>query len=156
MSFAEVPTSLKSESSKRVRTTSPVSDTQVNSSSPPRTAVFSQMRKTLKDEIGNALGIAQLGGKHPKAKPWKGEGSGVFEIVDDYDGDTYRAVYTVRFEKAVYTLHAFQKKSPAGIKTARQDKELVTARLRQAQQHYEAEYGEKSKSQPGADRARKR
>ncbi len=53
----------------------------------------------VKDEIGNALGIAQLGGKHPKAKPWKGEGSGVFEIVDDYDGDTYRAVYTVRFER---------------------------------------------------------
>ncbi len=110
----------------------------------------------VKDEIGNALGIAQLGGKHPRAKPWKGEGSGVFEIVDDYDGDTYRAVYTVRFERAIYTLHAFQKKSPAGIKTARQDKELVTARLKLAQQHYEAEYGEKSKGQHGTDRTRKR
>ncbi len=100
----------------------------------------------VKDEIGNALGIAQLGGKHPKAKPWKGEGSGVFEIVDDYDGDTYRAVYTVRFERAVYALHAFQKKSPSGIKTGRQDKELVKARLKLAQQHYEAEYGKKSTS----------
>lgn len=51
-----------------------------------------------KDEIGAALSVAQFGGKHPKAKPWKGEGPGVLEIVEDYRGDTYRAVYTVRFE----------------------------------------------------------
>jgi phage-related protein len=69
-------------------------------------------------EIGNALGLAQFGGKHPDAKPWKGEGPGVFEVVDDFDGDTWRAVYTVRFRYVVYVLHAFQKKSPRGKKTA--------------------------------------
>ena len=55
----------------------------------------------VKDELGTALSVVQFGGKHPKAKPWKGEGAGVFEIVEDHRGDTYRAVYTVRFECAV-------------------------------------------------------
>jgi phage-related protein len=68
--------------------------------------------------MGVALSVAQFGGKHPKAKPWKGEGSGVLEIVEVHRGDTYRAAYTVRFEKAAYVLHAFQKKSPKGIKTS--------------------------------------
>lgn len=95
----------------------------------------------VKDELGNALGLAQFGGKHPRAKPWKGEGPGVFEVVDDYDGDTFRAVYTVRFREAVYVLHAFQKKSPAGIRTARTDVELIARRLRLAQQDYEVRYG---------------
>jgi phage-related protein/predicted XRE-type DNA-binding protein len=76
--------------------------------------------EAVKDEIGLALSVAQFGGKHPKAKPWKGEGPGVLEIVEDHRGDTYRAVYTVRFENAAYVLHAFQKKSPKGIKTAGQ------------------------------------
>src|SRR5438445_11781197 len=75
----------------------------------------------VKDEIGTALSVAQVGGKHPHTKPWKGEGPGVFELVEDHRGDTYRAVYTVRFERAVYVLHTFQKKSPSGIKTARKD-----------------------------------
>src|SRR5882762_4939529 len=70
-------------------------------------------------EIGSALSVAQFGGKHPSAKPWRGEGPGVFEVVEDHRADTYRAVYTVKFESAVYVLHAFQKKSPSGIKTAR-------------------------------------
>ncbi len=52
-------------------------------------------------KIGVALSVAQFGGKHPKAKPWKGEGSGVLEIVEDHRGDTYRAVYTVKFSQAV-------------------------------------------------------
>jgi phage-related protein len=51
--------------------------------------------------IGFALSAAQYGGKHPSAKPWKGEGPGVLEIVKDYDSDTYRAIYTVRFARAV-------------------------------------------------------
>ena len=55
--------------------------------------------------VGYALGVAQLGGKHPRAKPWKGEGGGIFEVVEDYSGDTYRAVYTVRFAQAIYVLH---------------------------------------------------
>lgn len=95
----------------------------------------------VKDEMGNALGLAQFGGKHPKAKPWKGQGAGVFEVVDDHDGDTFRAVYTVRFKEVVYVLHAFQKKSPRGVRTAQTDIELVSTRLKVAQQDYEARYG---------------
>lgn len=92
-------------------------------------------------EMGNALGVAQFGGKHPSAKPWKGQGVGVFEIVEDFDGDAYRAVYTVRFPEVVYVLHAFQKKSPKGIKTARGDVELVGQRLKIARKDYELRYG---------------
>ncbi len=65
----------------------------------------------------------------------------VFEAVDDYDGDTYRAVYTVRFREVVYVLHAFQKKSPSGIRTARSDVEMVERRLRLAQEDHEVRYG---------------
>ncbi|MGB9369639.1 MAG: type II toxin-antitoxin system RelE/ParE family toxin [Xanthobacteraceae bacterium] len=93
------------------------------------------------DEIGNALGVAQFGGKHPKAKAWKGQGSGVFEVVEDFDGDTFRAVYTVQFRKAIYVLHAFQKKSPKGIRTARTDIELIARRLKIAKEDYAARYG---------------
>ena len=95
----------------------------------------------VKDEMGNALGLAQFGGKHPSAKPWKGQGSGVFEVVEDHDGDTYRAVYTVRFKEVVYVLHAFQKKSPKGIRTAQVDVDRVERRLKVAQQDYEVRYG---------------
>src|SRR5882672_4282680 len=91
----------------------------------------------VQDELGNALGLAQFGGKHPQAKPWKGQGTGVFEVVENHDGNTYRAVYTVRFREVVYVLHAFQKKSPSGIRTARTDIELITRRLKIAQQDYE-------------------
>jgi phage-related protein len=69
------------------------------------------------------------------------EGPGVFEVVDDFSGDTYRAVYTVRFRHVVYVLHAFQKKSPRGKKTARTDIELIARRLSIARQDYEAGYG---------------
>jgi phage-related protein len=95
----------------------------------------------VKDEIGHALGVAQFGRKHPKAKPWKGEGPGVLEIVEDHRGDTYRAVYTVRFERAVYVLHAFQKKSPSGVKTALTDVKLIGQRLKTAKEDYETRYG---------------
>jgi len=97
--------------------------------------------EAVKDAIGSALSVAQFGGKHPAAKPWKGEGPGVLEIVEIYQGSAYRAVYTLHFERAVYVLHAFQKKSPRGIKTARPDVELVTKRLRAARQDHEARYG---------------
>jgi phage-related protein len=102
---------------------------------------FLQFPEPVKDEIGNALGVAQFGGKHPAAKPWKGQGSGVFEVVEDHDGDTYRAVYTVRFREVVYVLHAFQKKSPKGIKTAQNDIDLIEKRLRVAREDYEARHG---------------
>jgi len=91
--------------------------------------------------MGNALGIAQFGGMAPKAKSWKGLGPGVAEIVESHDGNAYRAVYTVRFEKAVYVLHAFQKKSPSGIRTAKRNVDLVEQRLKQAQRDYEEHYG---------------
>lgn len=90
---------------------------------------------------GFALSAAQFGGKHPSAKPWKGEGPGVLEIVKDFDGDTYRAVYTVRFSQAVYVLHAFQKKSPRGIATRQTDVVAIRERLRIAQKDYEKRYG---------------
>ena len=91
----------------------------------------------VQSEMGYALGLAQLGSKHPHAKPWKGEGPGVLEIVEDHRGDTYRAVYTVRFAAAVYVLHAFQKKSKAGIKTPQEDVKLIAERLKRAQADYE-------------------
>jgi phage-related protein len=106
---------------------------------------FLDFPESVKDELGNALGLAQFGGKHPSAKPWKGLGPGVFEVAEDYDGDTYRAVYTVRFKQAVYVLHAFQKKSPKGIKTAWVDVALIERRLMMAHRDYEARY-DKSKS----------
>ena len=95
----------------------------------------------VKEDMGNALGIAQFGGTAPTAKPWKGLGSGVLEIVESHDGNAYRAVYTVRFEKALYVLHAFQKKSPSGVRTAKRDVDLVEQRLNQAQRDYEEHYG---------------
>ena len=101
--------------------------------------------EAVKDEIGVALSVAQFGGKHPKAKPWRGEGPGVLEMVEDHRGDAYRAVYTVKFENAAYVLHAFQKKSPKGIKTAHSDVELVSRRLKAASEDYEARYGKRKK-----------
>lgn len=91
--------------------------------------------------IGMALAFAQFGAKHPSAKPWRGAGPGVFEIVQDFAGNTYRGVYTVRFPKAICVLHCFQKKSPHGISTARSDIQLILARLRVAQAEYEKRHG---------------
>ena len=82
-----------------------------------------------------------FGGTAPTAKPWKGLGPGVLEIVESHDGNAYRAVYTVRFEKAVYVLHAFQKKSPSGIRTAKRHVDLVAERLKTAESDYEEHYG---------------
>lgn len=93
------------------------------------------------DDFGYALGVVQLGGIPPSAKPWKGEGPGVFEIVEDHRGDTYRVAYTVRFAKAVYVLHCFQKKAPSGIRTAKSDVDLIHERLKTAQADYEVRYG---------------
>jgi len=101
---------------------------------------FLNFPEPVKDEMGNALGVVQFGGKHPSAKPWKGQGAGVFEVVEDHAGDTYRAIYTVRFKEVVYVLHAFQKKSSTGIKTAQLDVDMVERRLKVAQQDYEAHY----------------
>ena len=96
------------------------------------------------DDVGYALGAVQLGGHPASAKIWKGLGPGVFEIVEDHRSGTYRAVYTVRFREAVYVLHAFQKKSPSGIRTARLDVDLVAKRLKAAKDDYEVRYGKET------------
>ena len=88
------------------------------------------------NDFGYALGAVQMGATPPQAKPWKGEGSGVLELVENHRGDTFRAVYAVRFSEAVYVLHCFQKKSPSGIRTAQNDIDLIHERLKLAQQHY--------------------
>jgi phage-related protein len=88
--------------------------------------------------VGLALYAAQLGETPPDAKPLKGfGGAGVLEIVDDFDGDTFRAVYTVRFAKAVYVLHAFQKKSKRGVATPKAELDLIDQRLKRAREDYE-------------------
>ncbi len=92
------------------------------------------MPEDVQDTFGFALYLAQLGEKHPGAKPMKEfTGAGVLEIVEDYSSDTYRAVYTVRFADAVYVLHVFQKKSKHGIATPKEEIEKIKARLKIAQ-----------------------
>ncbi len=87
------------------------------------------------DRVGYALYIAQRGGKHRDAKTLTGfGGAGVVEVIEDYRGDTFRAVYSLRHAGAVYVLHAFQKKSKAGRATPRRDSELIRRRLREAEQ----------------------
>ena len=86
------------------------------------------------DAFGYALYVAQTGKKHEKAKALHGFGSaGILEIVEDWRGNAYRAVYTVRFSAAVFVLHVFQKKAKHGIATPRQDMELIMARLNVAE-----------------------
>jgi phage-related protein len=94
----------------------------------------------VREAIGYALFTAQQGRKAPSAKPMKGivRGAGVLQIADQYDGETFRVVYTVSFPGAVYVLHAFQKKSRSGIRTARHDVDLIRRRLETARTDYES------------------
>jgi phage-related protein len=90
-------------------------------------------------EVGYALYLAQIGKKSDHARALKGFGdAGVLEVVTSFDSDTYRTVYTVRFENAVYVLHAFQKKSKSGTATPKQEIELVRKRMRAAKKDHEA------------------
>jgi phage-related protein len=92
----------------------------------------------VKDEIGFALYQAQRGLTPRSAKPLKGfTGASVLEISDDFQTDTYRAVYTVQFTGAVYVLHAFQKKSKRGVEMPKGEIELVKARLKLAKEHHQ-------------------
>ena len=92
-----------------------------------------------RDEMGYALYLAQMGDKHANSKPLKGfKGAGVLEIVDNFDGDTYRTVYTVKLVGVVYVLHAFQKKSKKGIATPPKDIELIKKRLKLAIETHKA------------------
>jgi phage-related protein len=103
--------------------------------------------KGVRTTFGQALYDAQTGGKHPDAKPLKGFcGGGVLEVVEDDDGNTYRAVYTVKLAGAVYVLHAFQKKSKKGIKTPPEEIDKVRKRLKQAEE-YHAEWVEQQASE---------
>lgn len=87
-----------------------------------------------RQDVGHALFLAQQGERAPGAKVLKGfGGSGVVEIVEDHHGDTYRCVYTVRLEHAVYVLHAFKKKSKRGAETPKHDMDLIRSRLRDAE-----------------------
>jgi phage-related protein len=89
----------------------------------------------VQDHMGYALYVAQRGGKHRDAKALSGfGGAGVVEVVKDYRGETFRAVYTLRYAGTVYVLHAFQKKSKTGRETLRRDMELIKQRLREAEQ----------------------
>lgn len=102
--------------------------------------------KALPDEVqdvfGYALHLAQTGNKHPNAKPLRGfAGAGVLEVVEEHEGNAFRAVYTVTFGQAVYALHAFQKKSSSGIATRKEDMELIKQRLKLARKHYQQEFG---------------
>lgn len=103
----------------------------------------------VRDTMGYALYQAQQGEKHLDAKPMKGFGSAnVLEIVEDHTGDTYRAMYTVRFAGVVYALHAFQKKSKKGIATPKHEIKLIQERLKLAQAHYEEwQHEQKTKQQ---------
>ena len=92
----------------------------------------------VKRRVGRALWDAQIGLKAPFAKPLKGfGGAGVLEVVDDFDGDTYRAVYTVRFARVVYVLHVLQKKSRKGVATPKSEIDMIRRRLARAKEDYE-------------------
>lgn len=94
----------------------------------------------VQDVYGYALHVAQEGGQHDDAKVMKGfGGAGVLEVVETDQDGTYRAVYTVKFEKAVYVLHVFQKKSKSGIKTPKKDLDLIKLRLKAAHLDHEQE-----------------
>jgi phage-related protein len=98
---------------------------------------LSNFPKEVRKRVGGALWDAQIGRKAPYAKPLKGfGGAGVLEVVDDFDGDAYRVVYTVRFARAVYVLHAFQKKSKRGAATPKTELDLILQRLKRAKEDY--------------------
>lgn len=91
--------------------------------------------------VGYDLSAVQHGGQPASAKPWKGLGPGVWELVEYAAGGTYRAVYTVQFRRAIYVLPAFQKKSPSGIRTPATEVALIRQRLKAAREDYEVRHG---------------
>jgi len=96
--------------------------------------------------FGHALDFAQHGEQHAAAKVLKGfGGAGVLEVVEDYLGDTYRAVYTVKFREAVFVLHVFQKKSKRGTATPKPDMNIIRERLKIAEQMVQEMRDEKTK-----------
>ena len=101
----------------------------------------------VKDVMGYALYLAQVGRKAPSAKPLRGfGGAAILEIVEDYQTDTYRAVYTVQFSDLVYVLHSFQKKSKKGVATPKPEIDLIKRRLQVAQEDYKVRQGVKGRN----------
>jgi phage-related protein len=94
--------------------------------------VLTEFPRVVQQRIGFALYQAQMGGKHIDAKPLKNIGPGVLEVVSDYQGNTFRTVYTAKLKKAVYVLHAFQKKSKHGKATPKSVMDLLGQRLKRA------------------------
>ena len=100
----------------------------------PTRKVLQRFPLPVRRTVGFALYHAQKGAKHESAKPLRGfGGAGVLEVVEDHKGDTYRAIYTVRFTERIYVLHMFQKKAKQGIKTPKQDIDLIKQRLKEAE-----------------------
>ena len=99
---------------------------------------FKQFPTAVQKDMGVALFVVQLGGAPPSAKPWKGLGPGVYELIEDHRGDTYRAVYTVRIADSIHVLHAFQKKSKSGIKTPKPDVQVIEQRLKAVLERHRA------------------
>jgi phage-related protein len=106
---------------------------------------FGEFPPKVQDNFGFELFLAQTGQHPPSAKPLKGLG-GPIELVDDFAGDAYRAVYTVRFSEAVYVLHAFKKKSKRAIKTPQADINLIRRRLKAAEQDHAQRFGKEPTS----------
>ena len=100
-----------------------------------------EMPEDIQGTFGYALHEAQRGKHHPNAKQLKGELHGLIEVVDDFDGDTYRAIYTVKLAGIVYVLHVFQKKSTRGIATPKREIAVIKERWQRAKRHYAAHYG---------------
>jgi len=102
------------------------------------------MPKEVKSVFGFAIFQAETGEKHPDAKPLRGfGGAGVLEVIENFDGNTYRAAYTIKFKGVVYVLDAFQKKSKKGAKTPAHDMDRIKSRLKLAEQHYKDNYQQK-------------
>ncbi len=99
---------------------------------------FKEFPVPVQKDMGVALFVVQLGKTPQSAKPWKGLGPGVYELIEDHRGDTFRTVYTVRIGDAVHVLHAFQKKSKSGIATSQPDVELIQKRLKAVLARYGA------------------
>lgn len=100
---------------------------------------FDAFPTAVKREVGYALYRAQIGERHTATKVLKGFGdAGVLEVVTAFDGEAYRTVHTLRFAKAIYVLHAFQKKSKAGAKTPKSDIDLIRKRLSDAKEHHDS------------------
>ena len=100
---------------------------------------LSALHEDVRDAVGQALFEAQRGGRHSSVKPLSGYGdASVLEVVVDHVGDTFRAVYTVRWPGRVYVLHVFQKKSKSGIKTPKAEMNRIDDRLKRLREHHAA------------------